>query len=40
VARAGEIVMFRLMQYWGTFRGNREHRRLSAQAKEEYFYPK
>lgn len=39
-ARAGEIVMFRLMQYWGTFRGNREHRRLSAQAKEEYFYPK
>lgn len=40
VARVREIVMFRLMQYWGTFRGNREHRRLSAQAKEEYFYPK
>lgn len=40
LARTKEIVMFRLMQYWGTFRGNREHRRLSAQAKEAYFYPK
>jgi hypothetical protein len=31
--------MFRLMQYWGTYLGNHEHRRLSHQAKEEYFYP-
>jgi rhamnosyltransferase len=35
----GEIVMFRLMQYWGTYRGNHEHRKLSHQAKEAYFYP-
>jgi rhamnosyltransferase len=37
--RFGEIVMFRLMQYWGTYRGNHEHRKLSHQAKEAYFYP-
>ena len=35
----GEIVLFRLMQYWGTYRGNHEHRKLSHKAKEEYFYP-
>ena len=35
----GEIVMFRMMQYWGTYRGNHEHRKLSHQAKEAYFYP-
>lgn len=37
---AGEIVLFRLMQYWGTYRGNHHHRRLSAQRKEAYFYPR
>lgn len=36
----GEIFMFRLMQYWGTYRGNHQHRRLSAQRKEAYFYPR
>ncbi len=35
-----EIVMFRLMQYWGTHKGNNEHRQLSIRMKEEYFYPK
>ena len=35
-----EIVMFRMMQYWGTYRGNHEHRELSRKMKEEYFYPK
>ena len=34
-----EVLMFRLMQYWGTYRGNHEHRKLSHSAKEEYFYP-
>jgi glycosyltransferase involved in cell wall biosynthesis len=34
------IFMFRLMQYWGTYRGNHEHRKLSRQIKENYFYPK
>lgn len=36
----GEIVLFRLMQYWGTYRGNNQHRRLSAERKEAYFYPR
>ena len=38
-SRLMEITAFRLMQYWGTYRGNHEHRKLSHQAKEEYFYP-
>lgn len=36
----GEILMFRLMQYWGTYRGNHEHRKLSKEMKEMYFFPK
>jgi glycosyltransferase involved in cell wall biosynthesis len=36
----GEIIMFRLMQFWGTYRGNHEHRRLSMEQKRHYFYPK
>ncbi len=35
-----EIAMFRLMQFWGSYRGNHEHRRLSRTMKERYFYPK
>lgn len=38
--RAGEIVAFRWMQFWGTYRGNLEHRELSARQREEYFYPR
>ncbi len=34
------IVMYRLMQYWGVYRGNHIHRKLSRAMKEEYFYPK
>lgn len=34
------IILFRLMQYWGTYRGNHRHRKLSAKKKEAYFYPK
>lgn len=36
----GEIFLFRLMQYWGTYCGNNEHRRLSFHRKEAYFYPR
>jgi rhamnosyltransferase len=36
----GEIVMFRAMPYWGTWRGNNDHRKLSREAKEKYFYPR
>lgn len=35
-----EIVAFRWMQFWGTYRGNHEHRQVSARKREEYFYPK
>ena len=35
-----EIFMFRLMQFWGSYRGNHEHRKLSKEMKGMYFYPK
>jgi len=35
-----EIAMFRLMQYWGSYQGNRDHTKLSRNRKERYFYPK
>ncbi len=35
----GSIVAFRSMQYLGTWRGNREHRRLSQRMKLRYYYP-
>lgn len=38
--QAWPIVMFRAMQYWGTFRGANDHRRLSHARKEAYFYPR
>lgn len=34
-----EILLFRFMQYWGSYRGNHEHRKLSKKQKESYFYP-
>ncbi len=37
---APEIVAFRLMQYWGTYRGHNEHRTLSREDKERYYYPR
>jgi len=33
-------VMFRCCQYWGSYRGNNDHRLLSRQAKEVYFFPR
>ncbi|HEY4216046.1 MAG TPA: glycosyltransferase [Gemmatimonadaceae bacterium] len=35
-----EIVLFRLMQFWGSYRGNHVHRELSRTQKESYFYPR
>lgn len=37
--RIGEINAFRLCQFYGAWRGNRLHRRLSKREKERYFYP-
>ncbi|WP_269618887.1 glycosyltransferase [Zhongshania sp. BJYM1] len=34
------IILFRLMQYWGTYRGHHEHRKASQEMKYRYFYPK
>ncbi len=34
------VVAFRLMQYWGTYRGHNEHRVLSRAQKEHYYYPR
>lgn len=35
-----EIFLYRLMQFWGSYRGNHYHRMLSRERKERYFYPK
>ena len=34
-----EIIQYRLAQYWGSYVGNHDHRKLSFKQKEEYFYP-
>lgn len=34
-----EIIKFRVAQYWGSFKGNHDHRVLSNARKENYFYP-
>lgn len=38
--RAKEIVLYRLMQYWGAYAGNHMHRYLSRCRKEAYYYPR
>lgn len=37
---AGEILLYRSMQYWGAYRGNHLHRKVSRERKERYFYPR
>lgn len=37
---AREIVFYRLMQFWGSYRGNHIHRDISRRRKEAYFYPR
>jgi glycosyltransferase involved in cell wall biosynthesis len=39
-SRFPEILMYRTMQYWGAYRGNHAHRRVSRERKERYFYPR
>lgn len=34
-----EIVLYRSCQYWGSYRGNHEHRKISRERKHKYFYP-
>lgn len=34
------IILFRYNHYWGTYRGNRQVRKLSSELKYRYFYPK
>lgn len=34
-----EIVQYRLCQYFGSYKGNHEHRKLSRAEKEHYFFP-
>lgn len=38
--RLMDIICYRWNQYWGTFKGNRQHRKLSHVEKDRYFYPK
>lgn len=37
---ASSIVMFRFMQYYGSYKGNHEVRKLSSSMKLKYFYPR
>ncbi|WP_317705641.1 MBL fold metallo-hydrolase [Methylomarinovum caldicuralii] len=34
-----DIFLYRWNQYWGTWKGNHEHRKLSHAEKEKYFFP-
>jgi glycosyltransferase involved in cell wall biosynthesis len=38
--QAKEIVLYRMMQFWGAYRGNHIHRKLSRARKEKYYYPR
>jgi glycosyltransferase involved in cell wall biosynthesis len=35
----GEIICYRCCQYWGSYKGSQDHRRLSHAEKEKYFFP-
>lgn len=37
---AAGIVAFRAMQFWGTYKGHNERRKLSREEREAYYYPK
>ena len=39
IKESKDILIFRFLQYWGGYKGNHIHRRLSQQAKRKYFYP-
>lgn len=35
-----EIFIFRLMQFWGTYQGFRQHGKVSSELKKTFYYPK
>ncbi len=37
--KAWEILLYRVWQYWGSYKGNHDHRKLSHADKDVYFYP-
>ena len=39
LSKLGEIIAFRTMQYYGSYKGHNELRRLSRKQKEAYYYP-
>jgi glycosyltransferase involved in cell wall biosynthesis len=39
LSKFGEVILFRFYHYWGTYKGNHEHRKLSTKMKKQYFYP-
>ncbi|MDV7390807.1 glycosyltransferase [Arthrospira platensis SPKY1] len=34
-----DILMFRLMQFWGTYQGFRQHGKISSKLKQTFYYP-
>jgi len=40
ISQAIDITKYRVLQFWASYVGNHEHRKLSRAQKEEYFYPK
>jgi len=34
-----EIIAFRVMQFWGSYRGQNENKKISREQKEAYYYP-
>ena len=38
--KMGEIILFRVMQFWGSYKGQNENRKLSRAQKEIYYYPR
>lgn len=39
ISKAKEILLYRYHQYIGSYKGNHEHRKLSHDEKDKYFYP-
>jgi glycosyltransferase involved in cell wall biosynthesis len=37
--RKRDMLRYRWNQYWGSYKGNHDHRRMSQEIKEYYFYP-
>lgn len=35
-----EVISFRVLQFWGSYKGQNENRKLSREQKEAYYYPK